>query len=88
MKPNSDKPHLKEIKIMGYTMRTDQFSYTEWVKFYYKNFTSDWWTVFDRQLYDHSIDPEEAMNLAHNIGMIPLMESLRHKLMAGWRFIK
>uniref|UniRef100_A0A182PHZ0 Sulfatase N-terminal domain-containing protein n=1 Tax=Anopheles epiroticus TaxID=199890 RepID=A0A182PHZ0_9DIPT len=31
--PNSDEPKLKHIKIMGYSMRTDRFRYTAWIKF-------------------------------------------------------
>jgi iduronate 2-sulfatase len=31
--PNSDKPKLKQIKIMGYSIRTIQFRYTIWIGF-------------------------------------------------------
>ncbi|XP_039299919.1 golgin subfamily A member 6-like protein 2, partial [Nilaparvata lugens] len=30
LKPNSDRPRLSEIAVMGYTMRTDRYRYTEW----------------------------------------------------------
>ncbi|XP_039300736.1 uncharacterized protein LOC120356024, partial [Nilaparvata lugens] len=33
LKPNSDRPRLSEIAVMGYTMRTDRYRYTEWVRF-------------------------------------------------------
>lgn len=33
MNPNSDKPKLKDIKIMGYSLRTQQYRYTCWVSF-------------------------------------------------------
>lgn len=33
MTPNSDKPKLKDIKIMGYSLRTKQYRYTIWVSF-------------------------------------------------------
>ena len=36
--PNSDKPKLRQIKIMGYSIRTDNFRYTAWIKFHWKTF--------------------------------------------------
>lgn len=36
--PDSDQPKLREIKIMGYSMRTKQFRYTAWIKFNSKKF--------------------------------------------------
>ena len=36
--PNSDKPKLKQINIMGYSIRTDQYRYTAWIKFIGKTF--------------------------------------------------
>lgn len=36
--PDSDQPKLREIKIMGYTMRTNRFRYTAWIKFNNKKF--------------------------------------------------
>lgn len=35
---NSDSPKLNEIEIMGYSMRTQQFRYTIWIKFLHKKF--------------------------------------------------
>ena len=37
--PNSDKPKLKNIKIMGYSLRTNHYRYTLWVRFYAQNFS-------------------------------------------------
>lgn len=33
LKPNSDEPRLKDILIMGYSIRTSQFRYTAWIPF-------------------------------------------------------
>lgn len=38
MVPNSDKPRLKDIKIMGYSVRSGQYRYTVWVAFDCVNF--------------------------------------------------
>lgn len=40
--PDSDQPRLREIKIMGYTIRTRQFRYTAWIKFNNKKFKRSW----------------------------------------------
>lgn len=37
--PNSDKPKLRNIKIMGYSLRTDFYRYTLWVRFHAHNFS-------------------------------------------------
>jgi iduronate 2-sulfatase len=44
---------------MGYSLRTDQYRYTEW---------RDWTTgrTTDRELYDHRSDPLETANLANS----------------------
>lgn len=40
MYPDSDRPHLKSIKFMGYSIRTNNFRYTNWIKFNRKTFKS------------------------------------------------
>ncbi|XP_028923760.1 iduronate 2-sulfatase isoform X4 [Ornithorhynchus anatinus] len=42
---NSDKPYLKDIKIMGYSIRTVDYRFTVWVKFHPENFTADFTNV-------------------------------------------
>lgn len=36
--PDSDQPKLKQIRVMGYSIRTEQFRYTNWIKFDPKSF--------------------------------------------------
>jgi iduronate 2-sulfatase len=36
--PDSDQPKLREIKIMGYSIRSKRFRYTAWIKFNNKKF--------------------------------------------------
>lgn len=43
--------------IMGYSMRTDRFRYTEWQKIEGRE-------VIARELYDHANDPQENINIA------------------------
>lgn len=47
----------KQPKVMGYSIRTKRFRYTEWRDFK----TSD---VQARELYDHEMDPLETVNVA------------------------
>ncbi|XP_069704069.1 iduronate 2-sulfatase isoform X2 [Periplaneta americana] len=85
LKPNSDKPRLKEIKIMGYSLRTLSNRYTEWVLFDRQNLKPDWKHVMARELYDYQLDPEENMNLADRPVMKDLVNALSKQLRAGWR---
>ncbi|XP_041357724.1 iduronate 2-sulfatase-like [Gigantopelta aegis] len=80
-KANSDKPHLKDIRIMGYSMRTDQYRYTEWVGFDPSVFRMDWSKLFGVELYLHDSDPAEINNVAY----LPRFSELRSFLSAGLR---
>ncbi|KAI8439942.1 hypothetical protein MSG28_001393 [Choristoneura fumiferana] len=59
----SDKPRLKDIQIMGYSIRTRRYRYTEWVSFNNILFTKDWNKNYGLELYDHITDPNEAHNI-------------------------
>jgi iduronate 2-sulfatase len=50
--PGRDNPD-----VMGYSMRTDRFRYTEWRKY-------QGGQIVARELYDHRKDPQEDDNLA------------------------
>jgi arylsulfatase A-like enzyme len=52
----SQYPRQKDV--MGYSMRTDRYRYTEWVK------KDDHAKVVARELYDHEKDPLETVNTA------------------------
>lgn len=84
--PNSDEPQLKDIKIMGYSIRTKRYRYTEWVRFDVNNFKIDWKKVYGRELYDHQIDPKEDLNLADREELKYVQGYLRQKLILGWRY--
>lgn len=86
LKPNSDKPRLKQIKVMGYSLRTLRHRYTEWVPFDIHNFKPDWKYVIARELYDHQLDPAENMNIADRSVMSDTVQTLSQQLRAGWRY--
>ncbi|QNN25397.1 sulfatase [Planctomycetales bacterium ZRK34] len=51
-------PNYKDpLKAMGYSIRTDRFRYTEWRDIHDQH-------VIARELYDHTEDPSETINLA------------------------
>ncbi|XP_017864354.1 PREDICTED: iduronate 2-sulfatase [Drosophila arizonae] len=80
--PNSDKPKLRNIKIMGYTLRTSHYRYTLWVRFHAHNFSRDWHNIYGEELYDHRLDSGEEFNLA----ALPEFNSIRQHL--RWRLIQ
>jgi arylsulfatase A-like enzyme len=61
---------------MGYSMRTEQWRYTEWRK-------QD--EVVARELYDHRADPDENVNVANHIEHRETVAALAKQIRAGWR---
>ncbi|KAK3100525.1 hypothetical protein FSP39_021302 [Pinctada imbricata] len=84
---DSDQCKLQDIKIMGYTMRTDQYRYTEWVGFNASSLTSNWTQVYGRELYFHLIDDREDRNVANEKRYANLVSTLSEKLRKGWRYV-
>ncbi len=72
--------------IMGYSVRTDQLRYTEWVKFHgTPKYQPDWSKSYGVELYDHGKDPEENKNQANNPEYKDTVEELSKLLHSGWR---
>jgi arylsulfatase A-like enzyme len=65
-------------KVMGYTMRTDRYRYTEWQD----RKTGE---ALARELYDHDVDPSENKNIAAEEDMKKTVAELAAKLKAGWQ---
>ena len=69
---------------MGYSMRTDQYRYTEWVHFTEPPMYQPKWNIsYGTKLYDHKKDPKENWNRADD----PEYREIRlsAQLHAGWR---
>ena len=64
--------------IMGYSMRTDRYRYTEWQH----RRTGE---AVARELYDHEEDPQENVNLADAGEHKDLVARLSKQLKAGWK---
>ena len=74
--------------VMGYTMRTDRYRYTEWPKFIGDPvFAPDWSVLYGVELYDHKYDPEENINRANDQFYTKVRMELGDALHNGWRNI-
>uniref|UniRef100_A0A1W7RAC6 Iduronate 2-sulfatase n=1 Tax=Hadrurus spadix TaxID=141984 RepID=A0A1W7RAC6_9SCOR len=82
---NSDLPLLKDIKIMGYTMKTKQYRYTEWIHFSPDTFQGNWSILYAQELYDHYRDEKEDNNVAEKPENEKLVKQLSKQLQKGWR---
>ena len=71
--------------IMGYSVRTKQHRYTEWVAFDKIHFRANFSHVHARELYVHATDPDEFHNVAEVTSCSATIESLSQLLRAGWR---
>lgn len=71
----SQYPRPKNI--VGYTMRTDRYRYTEWGE--------RGKDPAARELYDHKLDPDENTNIANLPESKALVSELSGKLKAGWK---
>jgi arylsulfatase A-like enzyme len=69
---------IKDKKLMGYTIRTEKYRYTEW-----KDQANG--KIDSQELYDHSIDPEENTNLAKNVDYQIIIKELGKQLSEGWK---
>ncbi|XP_041458841.1 iduronate 2-sulfatase-like isoform X2 [Lytechinus variegatus] len=81
----SDLPHLVNITIMGYSMRTVDYHFTEWIGFNHSTFQGDWEDVHARELYVLATDPLENDNVADNSDFSDLVQDLHMRLKRGWR---
>lgn len=82
---NSDQPKVKDVKVMGYTMRTEKYRYTEWVDFDAKHLVANFSKVFSRELYLKSKDMDEDNNVVGRYKYRKVVRKLAKMLRAGWR---
>ena len=71
--------------VMGYSIRTEHFRYTEWIKLgicatHYKIDHAK-----KKELYDHKMDPNENVNLFKHVEYREVLEQLHEQLVNGWR---
>jgi hypothetical protein len=85
-----DKADINKVedgkgKLMGYSMRTEQYRYTVWLK----NFTSDQAysadKVYTKELYDYVKDPLEKVNVSDDKKYAEIAADLDKKLVAYFK---
>ena len=80
------KAHRDPTAAMGYTMRTQHFRYTEWVRFRKApKYEPRWDAVVGVELYDHGVDPEENENVYKRPEYKDTVKELSRMLHKGWR---
>nr|XP_037276868.1 LOW QUALITY PROTEIN: iduronate 2-sulfatase-like [Rhipicephalus microplus] len=77
---NSDQPVLGDIRIMGYSMVSRDYRYTEWIGFDATNFRRNWTNVYARELYNLNSDPREDSNVANSPKYKDLVIALSSRL--------
>ena len=76
----------KVSEVMGYTITTNNYRYTEWAKFHLRPvYKPDWNTLLGVELYDHTKDPDENHNMADDPSYAMIKQELSQQLHAGWR---
>ncbi len=78
----SQYPRNSDGKLMGYSMRTDRYRFTVWVK------KDDHTKVDATELYDHQTDPQENVNIAAHPDQAAVVEKLMTQWKAGWQGAK
>ena len=85
-----DKADINKVedgkgKLMGYSMRTEQYRYTVWLK----NFTSDQAysadKVYTKELYDYVKDPLEKVNVSDDTKYAAIVADLDKKMVAYFK---
>ena len=70
--------YKKSIDAMGYSARTEEFHYIEWIDLKKKQ-------PIAIELYDHRLDPYELTNLARKRQQQPTVRQLSQLLKNGWK---
>lgn len=79
--PASNRTNPEKV-VMGYTVQTDRYRYTEWIR----ESTGE---LMARDLFDHQTDPDENFGIANNPENEALMKNLSEMLQKGkgWKKI-
>ena len=83
-------PFAQQPNIMGYSVRTLDARYTEWVSMSYPDgaHVANWSSICGRELYDYSTTPGaagERRNVVNDAMMAQKVTTMRQQLHAGWR---
>ena len=79
---NAAFSQYRRRKVMGYSMTTSEYRYTEWVG---GTIEPDWDDSYGVELYCHVTDPDENINKADMPEYAQIRQALSTALRAGWR---
>jgi iduronate 2-sulfatase len=74
------RPSYDTVEVMGYSIRTRQYRYTEWREWQNEK-------IIARELYDHSTDEQEMENIVDELGQEKLVEDLSLKIQENFTSI-
>eukprot|EP00117_Sycon_ciliatum_P027848 scpid89841/ scgid22523/ Iduronate 2-sulfatase; Alpha-L-iduronate sulfate sulfatase; Iduronate 2-sulfatase 42 kDa chain; Iduronate 2-sulfatase 14 kDa chain len=87
--PDHKYPNPPRESVMGYSIRTDKWRFTEWVRFNRTLAIANWTDVWGTELYDHSTPTtnfnDENVNRAYDKSTEEVIAQLKDMLVAGWR---
>jgi arylsulfatase A-like enzyme len=69
-----------DFDYMGYSMRTEQYRYTEWVKWNGSALAGEWSDVLGRELYNHTGDGENNFDAFENVNIADTEKELVDQL--------
>ena len=75
----------EEYDVMGYSVRTQEYRYTQWIGFNYTLSEPDWDDVRGGELYDHVTDPDENYNVNEDPIYADVIDEMYQLLRDGWR---
>ena len=78
----SQFPRWKD-QVMGYTMKTDQYRYTEWARL--PDGEPNWGRLAGKELFDHDVDTGENYNRVNVASYSGIIKELSERLRRGWR---
>ncbi len=85
--PFNDSEH--DENVMGYSIRVDQYRFTEWYRFNHTTATPNFTDIWATELYNHTeptvVFNDENINMASESEQQALVQTLRKMLQAGWR---
>ena len=70
---------------MGFSVRNEDWRYTEWVLFRPNYNEPDWDSLEATEFYDLSLDPEETVNLIDDADYAGYIDTMSKHLHNGWR---
>eukprot|EP00041_Stephanoeca_diplocostata_P016505 m.325400 g.325400 ORF g.325400 m.325400 type:complete len:709 (+) comp20385_c0_seq1:72-2198(+) len=69
-----------QIRFMGYSIRTDAWRYTEWVKFNGSSLTPIWTEVVGKELYNHTLDNATDYDAFENVNEVGTQSTVAAQL--------